>query len=71
MSDEYPKVIHTGGINVTVTSAEEEAFWQNPPAPPVAEAVEAVSDAPEATAELEEAPEPKKKAAPKLGDKKK
>lgn len=31
MSD-YPKVIHVGGIHVTVTSAEDEARWTQPAA---------------------------------------
>lgn len=52
MSDEYPKVIQTGGITVTVPNAAEEARWRHAPLPgpaaiaPEPEVVEPVAAAP-------------------------
>jgi len=54
VSDEYPKVIQTGGIKVTVKDADDEARWlaKVPPAqmPPAVVAPEPVAD-PEPAAE--------------------
>lgn len=33
MSDEYPKVIQTGGITLTVADAADEARWREAPPP--------------------------------------
>lgn len=46
MSEDYPKVIETGGILVTVTSAEEEARWTQPAAVSTTAPDEVVLDVP-------------------------
>ena len=63
-SKEYPKVIWTGGIKVTVESAVEEARWTERPEPEVVVEPEPTQEAPPAPLNVETA-KPKKEPKPK------
>lgn len=59
MFNEYPKIIHVGGIVVTVVDAAEETRWLTPPVMPIAVVM------PEPEAKIVQAVEPNASAKPK------